>query len=103
MYDAPSYDGDIYATAAILDPYPHYRRLRELAPVVWLPRHKVHALPRYTECKATLRDDAMFLSTGGVALNPLSNRFSRGTTLASDGAEHDRRRKWWPTGCSRAR
>ena len=91
---ALSYAGDIYATAAILDPHPHYRRLRELAPVVWMPRHRVYALPRYAECKASLRADPTFLSSGGVALNPLSNRFSRGTTLGSDGAEHDRRRKF---------
>lgn len=89
----PVYGANIYNTAAILDPYPHYRRLRDLGPVVWLPRHKVYALPRYAECRAALLDDATFASAGGVALNPLSNRFSRGTTLASDGAEHDRRRR----------
>lgn len=61
--------------------------------MVWLPRQRVFALPRYAECKATLRDDGTFRSTGGVALNALSNRLSRGTTLASDDAEHDRRRK----------
>ena len=90
---AATYADDIYSTSAILDPYPHYRRLRQLAPVVWMPRHKVYALPRYAECKAVLRADSTFLSTGGVALNPLTNRLSRGTTLASDGADHDRRRK----------
>ncbi len=90
---APRYEPDIYTAAAILDPYPHYQRIRDLGPVVWLPRHRVHAVPRYAECKAVLRDDGLFRSTGGVALNPLSNRLSRGTTLASDGAEHDRRRK----------
>lgn len=89
----PTYRPDIYSRAAILDPYPHYRRMRELGPVVRLPRHGVYALPRYAECKTTLRDDATFGSTESVALNPLSNRLSRGTTLASDGAEHDRRRK----------
>ncbi|WP_328353034.1 cytochrome P450 [Mycobacterium sp. NBC_00419] len=91
--DRVAYRGDVYSSAAILDPYPHYRRLRELGPVVWLPKQKVHALPRYTECKAVLRDDERFISTGGVALNRLSNRLSRGTTLASDGPEHDLRRK----------
>ena len=90
---AVSYAGDIYAPAAILDPHPHYRRLRELAPVVWMPRHRVYALPRYAECKASLRADTTFASSGGVALNRLSNRISRGTTLGSDGAEHDRRRQ----------
>ncbi|WP_371411275.1 cytochrome P450 [Mycobacterium sp. shizuoka-1] len=89
----PSYRANIYSTEAILDPHPHYRRLRDLGPVVWLPRHKVYALPRYAECKAALLDDETFRSTAGVALNALSNRLSRGTTLGSDGAEHDRSRK----------
>lgn len=89
----PTYRSDIYATEAILDPHPHYRRLRDLGSVIWLPRQKVYALPRYAECKAALLDDTSFLSTGGVALNSLSNRLSRGTTLASDGQAHQDRRK----------
>jgi cytochrome P450 len=91
--DVREYRPDIYARAAIVDPYPHYRRLRLIGPVVWLPRQRVYALPRYAQCKAVLRDDATFVSGKGVALNHLSNRLSRGTTLNSDGAEHDRRRK----------
>ncbi|WAJ45399.1 cytochrome P450 [Mycobacterium sp. Aquia_216] len=88
-----TYWQNIYSRAAVLDPYPHYRRLRDAGPVVRLPRHRVFALPRYAECKATLRNDGEFVSGRGVALNPLSNRLSRGTTLNSDGAEHDQRRK----------
>ncbi len=61
--------------------------------MVWLPRQRVYALPRYAECKAVLRDDKTFISGKGVALNPFTNRLSRGTTLNSDGAEHDQRRK----------
>ena len=80
IVDAPSYGANIYTTDAIVDPYPHYRRLRELGPVVRLPRHKVYAIPRYSECKAALRDDTTFLSTGGVALNSLSNRLSNSTS-----------------------
>ncbi|MGB6207768.1 MAG: cytochrome P450, partial [Mycobacterium sp.] len=89
----PGYKPDIYSVDAIVNPYPHYQRLRDLGPVVWLTKHKVFALPRYAECKAVLRDDATFLSGSGVALNRIANRLSRGTTLNSDGAEHDRRRK----------
>lgn len=88
-----TYRDDIYATPALLDPYPQYQRLRRLGPVVWLQRHRVYALPRYAECKATLRNDDLFISGNGVALNPLINRLSKGTTLNSDGAEHDQRRK----------
>lgn len=89
----PTYRPDIYSTRAIVDPYPHYARLRDLGAVVRLPRHRVYALPRYAECKAVLRNDTTFISGKGVALNALSNRLSRGTTLNSDGAEHDARRK----------
>jgi cytochrome P450 len=87
------YTSNIYTTDAIVDPYPHYAQLRERGPVVWLSRHRLYALPRYTECKSVLRDDETFISGRGVALNPVTNRLSRGTTLISDGAEHDHRRK----------
>lgn len=89
----PTYRPDIYGTRAIVDPYPHYARMRDLGPVVWLPRQRVYALPRFAECKSVLRDDTTFSSGSGVGLNPLVNRLSRGTTLSSDGSEHDRRRK----------
>ncbi len=89
----PVYRTDIYTTDAIIDPYPHYTAMREVGPVVWMARHRVYALPRYTECKAVLRDDETFISGKGVGLNSLTNRLSRGTTLNSDGAEHDQRRK----------
>ncbi|MBJ7336929.1 MAG: cytochrome P450, partial [Mycolicibacterium sp.] len=83
----PVYERDVYATDAILEPHPHYARMRDLGPVVWLPKQRVYALPRYTECKAVLRDDAAFISGKGVALNGFINRLSRGTTLNSDGAD----------------
>jgi cytochrome P450 len=89
----PTYEQNIYSVDAIIDPYPDYQRLRDLGPVVWLAKQKVYALPRYAECKAVLRDDDTFLSGAGVALNRITNRLSRGTTLNSDGAEHDQRRK----------
>ena len=89
----PEYPANIYTTDAIVDPYPHYARLRAQGPVVWLSRHRLYALPRYAECKAVLRADETFISGKGVALNPLTNRLSRGTTLTSDGTEHDQRRK----------
>ncbi len=89
----PVYQPNLYSRQAIVDPYPHYDRLRELGPAVWLTKHRVYALPRYAECKAVLRDDKAFVSGNGVGLNFVFNRLSRGTTLNSDGAEHDQRRK----------
>ncbi|WP_183099058.1 cytochrome P450 [Nocardioides pelophilus] len=89
----PTDSEDLYSRAAILDPYPHYARLRARGPVVWLRRHRVYALPQFAECKAVLLDDATFISGAGVALNALTNRLSHGTTLNSDGRQHDERRK----------
>jgi len=89
----PTYEPDIYSVDAITDPYPHYQRMRDLGPVVWLAKQRTYALPRYAECKAVLRDDKSFLSGRGVALNPVTNRMSQGTTLNSDGVEHEQRRK----------
>ncbi|AEV76205.1 cytochrome P450 [Mycolicibacterium rhodesiae NBB3] len=91
--DVATHGSNLYTTEVIVNPYPHYKTLRTLGPVVWLSRHRVYALPRYAECKAVLRDDKTFVSGKGVALNALTNRLSRGTTLSSDGAEHDQRRK----------
>ncbi|MEK8073635.1 cytochrome P450 [Rhodococcoides navarretei] len=88
----PQYRADIYSTEALLDPYPHYARLRELGPVVWLPRQQVFAVSRYAGCKAVLLDDETFVSGDGVALNPVANRLGRGTTLNSDGEDHATKR-----------
>ncbi|MBF6341090.1 cytochrome P450 [Nocardia abscessus] len=88
----PVYQPDLYSRQAITDPYPHYARMRELGPVVWLARQRAYALPRYAECKAVLLDDDTFISGEGVGLNPVANRLSRGTTLNSDGEDHSRRR-----------
>ncbi|WP_063066186.1 cytochrome P450 [Nocardia violaceofusca] len=88
----PTYEPNLYSPRAVRDTYPHYARLRELGPVVWLARQKAYALPRYAECKQALLDDTTFISGAGVALNPLTNRLSRGTTLNSDGDDHARRR-----------
>ncbi len=91
--DVPVYPADVYSAAAIRDPYPHYARMRALGPVVWLPKQKLYALPRYAEVKAALRDSDTFRSSGGVALNPISRRLGRRSFLMLDGAEHDRVRK----------
>ncbi|MER8010182.1 cytochrome P450 [Streptomyces sp. NPDC094149] len=88
----PVYRPDLYSASAIRDTYTHYAALRELGPVVRLHKHKVYALPRYAECKQVLLDEATFVSSDGVALNPVANRAGQGTTLFSDGEDHTRRR-----------
>lgn len=89
----PRYRANLYSVANSQDPYPHYRRMRELGPVVWLPKHRVYAITRYGGCKSVLLDAKTFISGDGVGLNPIVNRLGRNTTLNSDGEDHARRRK----------
>ncbi|MFC7503222.1 cytochrome P450 [Nocardioides sp. CPCC 206347] len=91
--DVPVYRENLYSVVNSRNPYPHYRRLRELGPVVWLPKHHVYAITRYAGCKRVLLDAKTFISGDGVGLNPIVNRLGRDTTLNSDGEDHARRRK----------
>lgn len=88
MSSVPAYDADLYADEAILDPYPHYARLRELGPVVWLSKHEVYALPRYAEVRQVLGDDTTFRTGHGVSLNDEYNALIAGSTFAADGVRH---------------
>ncbi|MBW0104444.1 cytochrome P450 [Pseudonocardia sp. KRD291] len=90
---APVYEADIYEDQALLEPYEHYRSLRELGPAVWLEAHGAWAVPRYAEAKAVLFDSDTFRSANGIALNEPANTAILGCTLASDGDLHTRLRK----------
>jgi cytochrome P450 len=90
--DVPVYRPDIYARQAILDPYPHYRALRQLGPVVWLERQRVYALPRHAEVKHVLSQDMTYRSADGVTLNVPSQVLGNKGTLMSDGETHAGRR-----------
>ena len=95
----PAYPANIYTTDAIVDPYPHYTRLREKGPVVWLSRHRLYALPRYTECKSVLRDDKTFISGSGVALNPSPIASPAGPRSPVTAPNTINAASWWRTGC----
>lgn len=85
---APSYDIDIYADDVIRNPWPHYAAMRDLGPVVWLPRHGNFALTRYREVQAALRDHRRFCSSKGVAGDEFGCTFLQGNTVASDEPRH---------------
>ncbi|PWJ55346.1 Cytochrome P450 [Quadrisphaera granulorum] len=57
---------DPYADEHLADPYPLFRRMQDLAPVVWLAAHGVAALTRDAECRQVLRDHETFISGAGV-------------------------------------
>ena len=89
---APWSDHDPYADAALLDPWPGYRKLRDGGPAVWLPQYEMFALSRYDSVRRALQDWESFPSRYGVMMNDRMNRVLRGNTLCSDGAHHDKLR-----------
>jgi cytochrome P450 len=90
---AASYGADIYTDQALLEPYGHYRSLRELGPAVWLEQHSAYAVSRYADARAVLADAETFASANGIALNKPANDAILGCTLASDGQRHRRLRR----------
>ncbi|MGO2110952.1 MAG: cytochrome P450 [Pseudoclavibacter sp.] len=85
----PSTDIDIYADEQILDPYQAYREIRDAGPAVYMNKYDTWVVARYDNVREVLKDTEAFTSTGGVAINELTNKISKGTTLASDPPEHD--------------
>ena len=88
----PELAADLYTDAAILDPYPLYREIRDRAPAVWLSAHGVWAIGRFADVRAALRADDELVSGRGVSLNDMLNAQPARTTLTSDGELHRRRR-----------
>jgi len=89
----PSYEEDLYGPAALLDPYPAYRTIRDLGPAVWLPKWGLCALSRHRDVVEALRASDLLVSGRGVAANDVVNGYVAPITLTSDGDIHLRRRK----------
>ena len=58
---APELD-DLFAPAAIADPYGHYARLRELDPVHWNDRYQLWVVTRYQDIVWMIRHHELFSS-----------------------------------------
>lgn len=89
----PIYDADLFSAAAIRDAYDHYRRLRQMGPIVWSSAHGVFVASRYAEVRHILDDDTTFRSRTGITHVRLASFTGNGTTLTSDGERHAHRRK----------
>src|SRR3954468_17457487 len=83
----PTADLDLFADDVLLDPYPHYARLRELGGVVHLPANDLYALTRYDVIRTAPGDPETF-SSRTIGFNPMVNEALQGTSLASDPPVH---------------
>jgi cytochrome P450 len=84
----PGLDVDLYSDEAIGDPYPLYRQIRDLGPLVRLDAHGVWAIARFADVRAALLADSVLLSGHGVAANPAVNAQPARVTLTTDGDVH---------------
>jgi cytochrome P450 len=57
---------DPFAAQVIEDPYPHYARLRDEAPVCWLEEDNLWMVTRYDDVAAVLHDPATYSSADGM-------------------------------------
>ena len=89
----PVYEGDFWADEVVLDPYPHYRALREAGPVVWMAQHEAWVITRHAEVRAALADAATFSSARGCMMNAPMNATATGNILCTDDPEHAQMRK----------
>jgi cytochrome P450 len=89
MTGLPIYDVDIFTDEVIQNPWPHYAAMRDLGPVVWLPRHENFALVHHAVLVQALRDYDTFISGKGVAACAFANEILRGNSAASDGERHN--------------
>jgi cytochrome P450 len=84
---------DLYSRETLLKPADTYRQIRQAGAVVWLPKHRLWVMGRYHDVRQALSDDETYCSGNGVAANPVTNVLTAGTTLASDGEAHAKRRR----------
>ncbi|MEP7349820.1 MAG: cytochrome P450 [Sphingorhabdus sp.] len=93
MIATPHSDFDLYGDAALLDPYPGYRMLRDLGSAVNLPHIDAHFIGRFDDVRAALTNWQVFSSDKGVGLNPVINEAWDEALICIDPPAHTPRRK----------
>jgi cytochrome P450 len=76
----PSIEEDPFSTSFLRDPYPHYKRMREAGPLVYLRLYEYFAAARHDEVQKVLSDWETFSSAAGVGLA----NFNREKLVASE-------------------
>ena len=86
--EAPPSEVDLWSDEVLLEPWAHYRAIRDLGPAVHLERYDLYAVGRYADVRAVTRHWEAFTSADGVAFNDLMNEAEIGTSAGSDPPEH---------------
>ncbi|MCZ4296447.1 cytochrome P450 [Henriciella marina] len=88
----PVYEPDLFSREALKDPFPHYRQIRDLGPLVYLSSARMYALSRFDDVKVALRSADRLVSSKGNSLNDVANGMAKDSTrpgvIISDGEMH---------------
>lgn len=68
----PVLDIDPYDEEILRNPWPYYAKLRELGPVVYIPKYSVLAVGQFLPTRLTFSDHENFVSSRGVGLDDFS-------------------------------
>jgi len=87
-FNIPDVDIDIYSPDSLANPYENYRIFRDTAPIVRLPKYDLYLMARFADVQAALKNNTLFSSGSGVAMNDLMNQAIAGSTLHTDAPYH---------------
>ncbi len=87
------FDLDPYQDEAIAKPYPFYARLRDHAPIAYVPERDIWVVSGYAEASKVLRGHRDFVSGDGVTYAGATARTERFPLLESDPPDHTRIRR----------
>jgi len=85
---------DLHADAVLLDPYPAYRRLRDMGAAVRMDTTDAVFIGRYADVRSALNDWQTFSSADGIGLNPVINEAWDEALICQDPPVHTERRKF---------
>jgi len=91
--NVPAWTEDFYGDAFIADPFPRYKKMRSLGPILWLPQYGNYAVTRYAEVRQALRMHEIFSSASGIAADSFGCEFAKGGLITSDPPLHTWRRR----------
>ena len=92
-HSCPVTELDPWSDDVVVNPWPAYRTLRDLGPVVWLAGHGMAALARFDGVRAALTDHQRFSSASGVSADEARNLEMGETILTSDPPIHESHRR----------
>ena len=69
--EPPVLDVDPFSDATLADPYPFHQRMRDTAPVVFIPKYNMYGVSGYDEARLALVDFERFTSSAGIGLTDI--------------------------------